>query len=74
MRTAGAASTVWRWTVAWWGCWPASNWRCSTPQAGDTEAAIDTLRQVSADSATTAGLRRRAGQLIVALGGDPEVQ
>jgi len=43
-------------------------------QAGDTEAAIGTLRQVSADSAATAGLRRRAGQLIVALGGDPEVQ
>ncbi|MDV4145521.1 hypothetical protein [Shimia sp. FJ5] len=39
---------------------------------GNTEAAIERLQGVIADAAVTAGLRRRASQLIVALGGTPQ--
>ncbi len=35
-------------------------------------AALERLRAILADEAATAGLRRRATQLIVALGGDPQ--
>lgn len=38
--------------------------------AGDTDAAQARLQQVAADAETTPGLRRRATQVIVALGGD----
>jgi hypothetical protein len=38
-------------------------------KAGETDAALDRLRVVAQDSAASAGLRRRAQQLIVALGG-----
>jgi hypothetical protein len=38
-------------------------------EAGDTAAATERLRAIVADSAATTGLRRRAQQLIVALGG-----
>ncbi len=39
---------------------------------GETAAALDILREITADDATGQGLRQRAQQLIVALGGDPE--
>ncbi|MEB8388481.1 tetratricopeptide repeat protein [Rhodobacteraceae bacterium KMM 6894] len=39
-------------------------------EVGDTDAAIDRLQQVAANAETTPGLRRRATQVIVALGGD----
>ena len=39
-------------------------------ETGDTSAAIDRLTQVAQDAQATAGLRRRASQVIVALGGD----
>ena len=39
-------------------------------EAGDTEAALSRLNALLADSELTAGLRRRASQLIVALGGE----
>ncbi len=39
---------------------------------GDTEAAIARLDAISVDSGVSAGLRRRATQLIVALGGEPQ--
>lgn len=38
-------------------------------EAGDTEAALSVLSDILGDSETTEGLRRRASQLIVALGG-----
>ena len=38
-------------------------------ETGDTEAALTQLQAILADSEVTAGLRRRASQLIVALGG-----
>ena len=38
-------------------------------EMGDTETALQTLQDVMADAAITEGLRRRAAQLIVALGG-----
>ncbi|MGR3495072.1 tetratricopeptide repeat protein [Citreimonas sp.] len=38
-------------------------------EQGDTDAAIERLRRVIDDSEATAGLRRRASRLIVALGG-----
>lgn len=41
-------------------------------EEGDTKAAIAQLRQVIEDSEATAGLRQRATQLIVALGGSPD--
>ncbi|WP_372887707.1 tetratricopeptide repeat protein [Shimia sp.] len=41
-------------------------------ETGETGAAIDRLNAISQDSAVSAGLRRRATQLIVALGGTPE--
>ncbi len=37
--------------------------------AGDTDAALSRLQAIIADQGVTAGLRRRASQLIVALGG-----
>lgn len=40
-------------------------------EAGETDAALERLRGILADAEVTAGLRRRASQLIVALGGDP---
>lgn len=42
-------------------------------EEGKTEAALERLQAVIADAGVTAGLRRRASQLIVALGGVPEV-
>lgn len=39
-------------------------------ETGDTEAALIQLQAILADSEVTAGLRRRASQLIVALGGE----
>ncbi len=39
-------------------------------ETGDTDAALARLRDILADGEVTAGLRRRASQLIVALGGD----
>lgn len=39
-------------------------------EAGDTDAAIARLQEVAANAETTPGLRRRATQVIVALGGD----
>lgn len=39
---------------------------------GETDAALDVLREIVADNAVGEGLRQRAVQLIVALGGDPE--
>lgn len=39
-------------------------------QEGDTDAAISRMTQILADAGTTAGLRRRASQVIVALGGE----
>jgi hypothetical protein len=41
-------------------------------EAGNTEAALTRLTALLADSELTAGLRRRASQLIVALGGEIE--
>lgn len=41
-------------------------------EAGDTDAALSRLNALLADSELTAGLRRRASQLIVALGGEIE--
>ncbi|WP_439124525.1 hypothetical protein [Marivita sp.] len=41
-------------------------------EAGDTDAAISRLKAILSDSELTAGLRRRASQLIVALGGEIE--
>lgn len=41
-------------------------------EAGETEAALARLRAILGDAEVTAGLRRRASQLIVALGGDLE--
>lgn len=41
-------------------------------EAGETEAALTTLRALTQDQQATAGLRRRATQLIVALGGEAE--
>ena len=41
-------------------------------EEGDTDAAIKRLNDIIADAETTAGLRRRAAQLIVALGGVAE--
>jgi hypothetical protein len=38
-------------------------------EVGDTEAALSILQELVADGASTQGLRRRASQLIVALGG-----
>jgi hypothetical protein len=38
---------------------------------GDTGAALERLQAISADAAATPGLRRRASQVIVALGGTP---
>lgn len=40
-------------------------------EAGEREAALERLQSISQDSEATAGLRRRATQLIVALGGTP---
>ncbi|KAJ55648.1 hypothetical protein ACMU_13230 [Actibacterium mucosum KCTC 23349] len=39
-------------------------------EAGETEAAISRLQNLLADAETTSGLRQRATQLIVALGGE----
>jgi hypothetical protein len=39
-------------------------------ETGETSAAIDRLTKVAQDAQATAGLRRRASQVIVALGGD----
>jgi hypothetical protein len=39
-------------------------------ETGETVAAIDRLTRLAEDSEATAGLRRRASQVIVALGGD----
>jgi hypothetical protein len=41
-------------------------------EAGDTEAAIARLRALLQEDGVSMGLRTRAGQTIVALGGDPE--
>ena len=41
-------------------------------EAGNTEAAITRLQTISLDAGASAGLRQRASQLIVALGGEPE--
>ncbi|MBD3679225.1 MAG: tetratricopeptide repeat protein [Rhodobacteraceae bacterium] len=38
--------------------------------AGDTDSAIARLRALAEDGTASSGLRRRAGQLIIALGGD----
>lgn len=43
-------------------------------KAGDTQAAMDRLRGIRADAGATPGLRRRATQVIVALGGDVDTQ
>ena len=43
-------------------------------RAGDSDAALTRLQQIVADVASTPGLRRRATQVIVALGGElPEI-
>lgn len=42
-------------------------------EAGSDAAAIERLNAISADAEATAGLRRRATQVIVALGGEPMV-
>lgn len=42
-------------------------------ETGDTAAAIDRLQQIIADAGATAGLRSRASQVIVALGGELSV-
>jgi hypothetical protein len=41
-------------------------------EAGDSAAAIERLKRLSVDTEATADLRRRAAQLIVALGGTPD--
>jgi hypothetical protein len=41
-------------------------------EMGETEAALAVLRDILADGEVTEGLRLRAGQLIVALGGSPD--
>lgn len=41
-------------------------------EMGETETAVATLQGLLADADATEGLRRRAGQLIVALGGTPD--
>ena len=41
-------------------------------EEGNTEAAITRLQRLQSDAEATAGLRQRASQLIVALGGSPE--
>lgn len=41
-------------------------------ESGDTDGALDRLRRIVEDSETTTGLRQRASQLIVALGGTPD--
>ncbi len=41
-------------------------------ETGETEAAITRLRALLQDTEATAGLRQRARQLIVSLGGDPD--
>ncbi len=41
-------------------------------EAGDRDTAIATLRDILAEGETTSGLRRRATQMIVALGGEVE--
>lgn len=43
-------------------------------ETGETGAAIQTLREIISDAEVTAGLRLRATQLIVALGGDLEAE
>lgn len=39
---------------------------------GQTDAAVERLQAILLDASVTAGLRQRASQLIVALGGEPE--
>ncbi len=39
---------------------------------GETDAAVERLQSILLDAAVTTGLRQRASQLIVALGGEPE--
>lgn len=39
-------------------------------ETGDTESALERLTAIAGDAEATAGLRRRASQVIVALGGD----
>ncbi|MDC0738543.1 hypothetical protein N6L24_09645 [Cognatishimia sp. SS12] len=41
-------------------------------EAGETEAALTRLQAIILDAEVTAGLRQRASQLMVALGGEPE--
>jgi hypothetical protein len=41
-------------------------------EAGDTDAALIKLQSMIVDAEVTAGLRQRATQLIIALGGEPE--
>ncbi|MDR9395741.1 MAG: hypothetical protein RI571_15735 [Roseovarius sp.] len=41
-------------------------------EAGDTEAALERLQTLVAAAQATAGLRQRASQAIVAIGGEPE--
>lgn len=41
-------------------------------KAGDTEAALEKLQRILEDAEITAGLRQRATQVIVALGGTPD--
>ncbi|WP_226622445.1 hypothetical protein [Alloyangia pacifica] len=41
-------------------------------KAGDSDAALEKLQRILEDSEITAGLRQRAAQLIVALGGTPD--
>lgn len=43
-------------------------------ELGEIDAAIEGLRALAADANATSGLRRRAQQMIVALGGDPEAE
>jgi hypothetical protein len=43
-------------------------------EAGDTAAAITALEQLQQDQEATPSLRNRAGQLVVALGGEPSEQ
>jgi len=40
-------------------------------ETGDRDAALDRLQRIVEDAETTAGLRQRAAQVIVALGGEP---
>ncbi len=41
-------------------------------EQGDIQAAISRLQSLQSDAEATAGLRQRASQLIVALGGSPD--